>query len=116
MGDMVQYAHRVGHAVGQPHLGDGECPPRQGGGYLQIEPGLFIRAVGKDTGQVLVDQAYGMQCLGVADLVCPRAGHGLDGMGHGVHGGGDGHVLGQGYGEAWIQYGHIRHDIGVHDK
>ena len=104
MGQVAACPQTVAEGVHQPHHGVGKRHARQGGALRQLQPQALVRRVGQHPGQGGGNLLHRHQGQGVTDRVLAVADEGLDGVGHGIHGGGGGDGQRQPQGEAGIQH------------
>ncbi len=104
MGQVTACPQAVAEGMHQPHHGVGKRHARQGGSFRQLQPQLLVLRALQHLGQGVGDFLYRHQGQGVTDRILGIADEGLNGVGHGIHGGGGRDVEGQALGEARIQH------------
>ncbi len=102
VGQMAAGSQTVAEGVHQPHHGVGKSHASQRGAFRQLQPQLFVLRVVDDLRQGAGDLLHCHQGQRIAHRVLGCTDKGLDGVGHGVHGGGGGDIEGQPLGQARV--------------
>ncbi len=96
----------------QPHHGVGEGHACQCGTFSQLQPQLLVLRILEDERQGIGDLLYRHQGQRIAHRVFGGADKGLDGMGHGIHGGSGGDVEGQSLSQTRVEHRQLRQQEG----
>ena len=111
MRNVENRARLMGQAMRDAQQGVGEGHAGQALGVMHPVPGVHVAVVAGH--QILADHLDGMQGQGVRIIAVQGGYIGLDGVGHGVHTGMGGELLGHGLRQIRVHDGHVRGDVEV---